>query len=336
MIAVVTGGSGFIGTNLVERLLAGGAEVRCLRRPGGGEPPGGASSRVLDLADAEALGHCEWLDDADVVFHVAGATRAVRERDFMAANVAPTRALLDAMRRRRCGARLVYVSSQAAAGPARDLEHPVREGDAPAPIEAYGRSKLAAERLVLEAGRDLPVTIVRPASVLGPRDRDFLVLFRMAQRGLVFHPGNAEQWISLADVADVVAVLLAAAVSPSAQGRTYFAAGHGPLTWRGLADAMAAVTGTTVRHRNLPRALVESVGLFGDLWGMLTRRPPLATTSKVALARPACWVCSDDRSRIDLGVRPARSLPAALEETYYWYLQHGWLRGDRRVASGAA
>src|SRR5881394_2713038 len=148
MIAVVTGGSGFIGQNLVSRLLTAGHVVRCLVRPGGGAPPPGATRHLIDFGAPASLLATPALDDADVVIHLAAVTKAVHRPEYREANVTPTRHLLGALVARLLRPRFVLVSSQAAAGPASDLEHPVGEDDAPRPVEAYGRSKLEAERIV--------------------------------------------------------------------------------------------------------------------------------------------------------------------------------------------
>ena len=92
---------------------------------------------------------------------------------------------------RRLAPRFVLVSSQAAAGPAADLARPVVEDDAPRPVEAYGASKLEAERVVRSFGDHVPFTIVRPSSIFGPFDRDFLTLFRFARHGVIVYPGVA-------------------------------------------------------------------------------------------------------------------------------------------------
>jgi nucleoside-diphosphate-sugar epimerase len=336
MIAVVTGGSGFIGQNLVHRLLTEGHEVRCLVRPTGGNAPKGAKRYVVRFDEPRTLLNSDALDGAHVVFHLAGATKAVRAEDFVAANVVPTRHLLGAITARRLYPKFVFISSQAAAGPAPARDREIDEDDVPRPVEAYGRSKLEAERVVKTFSDRLPATIVRPCSVFGPHDRDFLTLFRLARRGILLYPGIAEHWTSVLHVDDVVGGLLAAGKRESSVCRTYFLSSAEPVQWRAIGNHIAAAVGRRVRHIDVFAPLVQTASLAGEWIGRLTHTPTLANRSKAALSRHRFWVCSAARARHELAFRETRSLPDAVRDTYYWYRQSGWLGGSRRADSAVA
>src|SRR5436190_7977390 len=210
MIVAITGANGFIGQHLCERFAETGAVVRAIVR------------RDLDSPAID-----EAFDGVDVVVHAAGATRAPTRAALRTSNVELTKRVL-AVARRANVARFVFVSSQAAAGPASFLDAPVTEDMSAAPIEAYGRSKLAAEHLVRETD-GMSWVIVRPASVYGPRDRDFLAMFRLAQFGIAIHPGNRRQWISIVHVRDLVEGIVCAATVPDAAGGTFFLANPVPV-----------------------------------------------------------------------------------------------------------
>jgi nucleoside-diphosphate-sugar epimerase len=336
MIAVVTGGSGFIGQHLIRRLRRDGHQVRCLIRPSGAPVPEDVQRYVVRYDDPASLIACEALDGADVVFHLAGATRAIRSEDFRAANVTPTRHLLAAIAARGGFPRFVHVSTQAAAGPAPARHRAVVEEDVPRPIEAYGRSKLEAERIVEHFGDKVAATIVRPCAVFGPGDRDFLTLFRFAHRGLLVYPGVADHWLSILYVDDLIDGLLASASAPEAVARTYFLASEAPLQWRVLGELMAAAAERGVRHLNLPQTVVRTAAVVGDWVGRMTGTTPLANRSKALLAEPKYWLCSASRARRELGFAPSRSLPDAVRETYYWYHHSGWLGGSPRAGDSAA
>ncbi|HEU4997051.1 MAG TPA: NAD-dependent epimerase/dehydratase family protein [Gemmatimonadaceae bacterium] len=331
MIAAVTGGTGFIGRHLVRRLVADGATVRCLVRATSGEVETGSERHVVRFDDADTVRQCGALDGVDVVFHLAAATKAHGWGEFHAANVVPAVSLLEALVARRTACRFVFVSSQAAAGPATAREAPTTEIDAPHPVEAYGLSKLEAERVVASYGDRLSATIVRPCAVFGPGDQDFLTLFRLAGRGLVVYPGTADHWLSLLFVEDVVEGILAASREGKA-GRIYFLSSTAPIQWRTFGDHIAEAAGVPVRHLNVFGPAVQAASVAGEWIGRLTRRVTLANRSKAALARYPYWVCSGDRARTELGFTESRSLPVAVRDTYLWYLQSGWMRRAHRTA----
>lgn len=336
MIAVVTGASGFVGQNLVRRLRRDGHEVRCLVRPSGGGSPAGGTRHVVRFEEPASLLKCDALEGAHVVFHLAAATKAPGTAAFHAANVTPTRHLLGAIIARRLFPRFVFVSSQAAAGPAPDLHRKVEEADPPRPVEPYGRSKLEAERIVESFADRVPVTVVRPSAVFGPHDRDFLPLFRFASRGIIPYPGIAEHWFSVMHVDDLVGALIAAGTRPAAISRTYFVAGVEAIRWREFGDYIAAAAGRRVRHLNLPFAIVGPASMAGELWSRVSRRATIANRSKATLSRQKYWVCSASRAREDLALAESRSLPQAIRDTYYWYRQNGWLRGSSGARGAVA
>lgn len=331
MIAVVTGGTGFIGRHLVRRLLADGFTVRCLVRASSAEVEAGSERHVVRFDDAGSVGQCAALDGVDVVFHLAAATKAHGWSEFHAANVVPAVSLLEALTARRAACRFVFVSSQAAAGPAAARDAPTTETDAPRPVEAYGLSKLEAERVVASYADRLSATIVRPCAVFGPGDQDFLTLFRLAERGLVLYPGTAHHWLSLLCIEDVVEGILAASRGGKT-GRIYFLSSIVPVQWRTLGEHIAAAAGVPVRHLNLFGPAVQAASVAGEWIGRLTRRVTLANRSKAALARYPYWVCSGDRARNELGFAESRSLPDAVRDTYLWYLESGWMRRAHRTA----
>lgn len=328
MIAVITGSTGFIGRHLVDALLEQGAEVRALARP---ETPRGLRDPRLgyweaDLLDDRSVRESPIWTGATHVFHLAGMTKARTLDQFRGGNVFPTANVLAALAGRGGRPpRVVLVSSQAAAGPASAAEAPVREGDRPVPIEAYGRSKLQAEQAVVRYRDSLPVTIVRPSSVYGPGDRDFLNVFRQERRRVALRVVPRDHVLSLVHVRDLVRALVLAATSPVAIGRTYFVADEAPVSWGELYDAIDEVVGNHPISIRVPLPMLRLVARGGDLVSAVTGRPLIANRNKAALARPRWWVCDASRAREDLGWRAEVPLLDGLRETYTWYVEARWL-----------
>lgn len=327
MTTIVTGATGFIGRHLVDALAARGGEVRCLTR---GEPKSDSRPNVafhkVDYGRGDLGLAASVLRGATVVYHLAGATKAVSGADFREANLASTERLADRLVETRERPRLVLVSSQAAAGPALDANHPKTESDAAAPIEDYGRSKLAAERSVAARGPELPFTIVRPVAVFGPGDRDFLAIFEMAKRGVAVYPGIRHASVNTIYVADLVDGLIAAGRTPAAAGRTYFLGDDAARPWTSIYETIAEAVGQT-RPLELvvPRAIIGAAGAVGDFVGSLTGKPSIVGKSKALLATPKYWLCTSARARSDFAFATPTSLRDGMRMTYDWYLQHRWL-----------
>ena len=330
MKALVTGATGFVGSHLVERLLAGGMEVVCLLRRTSdpawlaGLP---VEKRTAALEEPDALRQA--VAGCDYVFHVAGLTRARTARQYLAVNAEGTRRLVEAVADRAPSVRrFVYVSSLAAVGPNPSAE-PLDEAAQPHPIDAYGRSKLAGERIVLAAADRLPVTIVRPPAVYGPRDRNVLPLFRAARRlGRVPIVGKASKQATFVHAADLARGIALAAASPAAVGKTYFL-GSGTYTMADVVAAVAATLGIRPRRLAIPALLARLAGEIGELKWALTGRSQIVSRRKVRDMLQPRWTCSWARARDELGYREQVGLADGMRQTADWYADRGWLAGGR-------
>lgn len=329
MTAIVTGATGFIGRHLVD-LLAIDREVRCLTRGRPeADPRASVSFHHVDYSRSDLGLPNETLQGVAEVYHLAGATEAVSASAFHAANFNVTARLLTALVTRGLRPRFIHVSSQAAAGPAPDAEHPKRETDAAAPIEDYGRSKLAAERAVQALGDHMPITIVRPVAVYGPGDRAFLSIFSLAKRGLLLYPGTRRSSVNTVYVVDLVKGIVAAARSQAAVGQTYFLGDDTPHPWTEIyAEVYATIAGAAGQRPleiSVPRGVVMVAGAVGDFVGSITGSSSLINRSKASLATPKYWLCSSSAARNDFGFTTPTSLRDGVRQTYDWYLQHRWL-----------
>lgn len=317
----VTGASGFIGLNLVRRLASVGWIVRGLARTprtarlieeAGGQPVSG------DLDDGPALERL--VEGAGVVIHLAGLVRALYPAELDLVNERGTQALTHAMVRRAPAARLVQVSSLAAAGPS-SPDRPRIEADPPAPISHYGRSKRKAE-LVVE-GSGLEWTIIRPAAVYGPGDKDFRFLFRLARRGIV--PDLGRRLYSLIHVDDLVDALLLASTHPAAINQTFFVTGPEDGSLADFGRIISGHLGRPTRRIRVPDWAAWSVGALTQGLAAITRRAPLLGIDKVREVTAGSWRCSNDLAGNLLGYAPRIGLEAGLTSTCDWYRERGLL-----------
>lgn len=326
-VAFVTGGTGFVGSHLVEALLARGVgEVRCLVRSDPKWLDGLPVTSVRgDLTSAEALR--EGLRGADAVYHVAGLTRAADQATLDRANVEGTRRLLAAVRDAAPDVReLVVTSSLEAMGPNRVRPDgwpiPATEADEPRPRSMYGRSKAAMERVVRDEFGDLQPVIVRPPAVYGPREADIFEMIRGASRGLfpVVGDGRAPR-LSLVHVRDLVGGMIGAASTP---GETYFVGSARAYSWDEVHAAVRSAVGRPVLRLPVPGALVGAAGRVSEWVGGLRGAVPPLTRDKAEAARHA-WACSVEKATTRFGYVPQVGLVEGMAETVAWYRAEGWL-----------
>ncbi|MGB7763297.1 MAG: NAD-dependent epimerase/dehydratase family protein [Bryobacteraceae bacterium] len=321
---LLTGGTGFVGSHVLERLRADGAPVRCLVRPKAGRWLEAASLGATEVAAgdlATGAGLEEALAGVETVIHLAGVTKALRREEYYDGNVRATTNLLLAME--GSGARLVHVSSLAAIGPSEAANRPVDEDAEPHPLTHYGKSKLEGERLVRAARPD--AVIVRPPVVYGPRDTDVFQILKTVAMGWSLQMTGGERWFSAIYVGDLAAELARLAASQAGAGRTYYLAHERPVSWSAMAACAARIMGVKLRVVRIPPALAEVVASCAEAWAQITDKPGILTEEKIAEARCAAWTCNTERARAELGFVAPTDLKQGLTQTLKWYKEAGWL-----------
>jgi len=323
---LLTGASGFVGRRLLPALLGAGHRIRALVREPARLPAAARRHPALEafrghLEDSVGLQGCG--EGVDLVLHLAGLVDARREADFAAVNVRGSEHLARAAARGAAPeARWIQLSSLAATGPG----DPVRDGDPPHPVSAYGRSKLAGEAAVAAAWPG-PLLVLRPPGIYGPGDRAFLPWFRATVRGRPAPlPVPAPSPLSLVHVDDVVAAILAVLRAPWPPERpAYHLAGPEAVAPVELLRRIAGATGG--RARVLPVPWILAAALARALWPChrFLGRPRYLTPDKLRELRVAAWHCTAEGLARDFGWRPAIGLETGLRDTAVAYRAAGWL-----------
>ena len=321
---LITGGTGFVGSHLVEAVCARGERLRCLVRRDSFKRhpfvlPAAAELAYGDLLSGEGLSDA--IEGASTVVHLAGVTKAHSTGEFYKGNVRATENLARAIAGR--GVRLVHVSSLAAIGPSTDGS-PVTDDAEPHPLTHYGTSKLEGERIVRALVPD--AVIVRPGVVYGPRDTDVLKLFKSISMGFVLEISGGERWFQAIYVKDLANGLLAAASTPQAGGRAYFLAHAKANTWSELSSAAARIMRKRTRVLRVPSPLAYTVGCVAEVWSRFTGKPGIISREKVREAQCRYWTCDTLRAAQELGFEASTPLELGLAQTLAWYKEARWLK----------
>jgi nucleoside-diphosphate-sugar epimerase len=321
--ALVTGGTGFIGSHLVADLVAKGWTVRCLVRPSSNlQWLDGLSIQPItaDLADADTSAIRKALDGVSTVFHFAGVTSSASDDRYTRVNAEGTRRIVTAMDEISPGAHLVFCSSIVAAGPVKGKKT-INETDSAKPMSLYGKSKLAAESIVEESG--LRYAIVRPPLVYGPRDKAVFSLFRFISHGYAPHLTTTNQKLSMVHVSDLVDGIQLI-VENDGRGIYYMTDGP-PHTWEELMKAIGAALGKEPKFISVSPGLADFVAKFEQVRGKVMGGKPFITPDRLNELFQTDWTCSDVRARLDLEYEPKVSLAEGIKSTAAWYRQAGWL-----------
>jgi dihydroflavonol-4-reductase len=322
MKVLITGGTGFIGSHLVERLRAHDAEIFALvRNP--------SRIRFLEGTDVhllkgDLLNIPELPSGLDAVFHLAGMTKALKSEDYYNVNQRGSASLFDALAKRGLSPKVIYLSSLAAGGPSwegRDR----KENDSPEPVTPYGKSKLLGEAEALARKDRFPLTILRVGAVYGPRDADFLNYFKYVRRGLLPSLGLKKKLFSLCYVKDLARALEMAAGADLASGEILNIADSIPRSFEDIGQAAAEALGTTPRRIIVPMLAVFGTALVSEFSSRLRRRPTAVNRNKYRDYRQQSWVADVQKSRERLAFVTEYTLDDGVYETIRWYRDNGWL-----------
>lgn len=299
-ILAITGGTGFVGSRLIDLALAAGHDVRALTRR-----PQPARAGVVWIEGA--LDTPKALDrlvmDADAVIHVAGVVNAPDRAGFVAGNITGTQAVVDAAERARVR-RFVHVSSLAAREPG---------------LSIYGWSKYEAEQVVAKSSLDW--AMVRPPAIYGPGDMEMRDLFRMAKMGIALLPPAGR--VSVIEVGDVAALLLA--LAEAGPSHEIYEPDDGQEGGWSYAELTRAV-GVAVGHKVLPVALPKAIlSLAAHVDQMFRGKGAKLTADRVGYLCHPDWTASPAKRPDPAMWVPQMPTPQGLAATAAWYRANGLL-----------
>ena len=324
---LVTGATGFTGSVLTRRLVARGARVTALVRPGAGVghlADAGITWVRGDIGDGALV--AEAMRGQRYVFHLAAAYRraGLPEAEYRRVHVTSTMRLAEHAARVAGFRRFVHVSTIGVHGdvsdPPADERSPFRPGD------VYQRTKADGELRIRDfaEAEGLPTTIMRPCAIYGPGDRRLWKLFRMARLGVFPLIGRGRRLYHLIHVEDLVTALLLAAGHPGAIGESFIVGNREWTTLDHMVRVVARALGRRVRFVRLPAApVVACAAACEAVCRPLGLEPPLHLRRVAFFTKDRAF----DTSKLNRVLRfvPARGNDDGLTDVARWYVNHGWL-----------
>lgn len=327
MKAFITGATGFVGSHLVDLLLENGIEVYCLRRKTSSIKwlQGKKVNYVFgDIYSNEVLE--EAIKDVDYVFHVAGLVKAKNKEAFERGNNLATKNLIEITARVNPNIKkFVHVSSLAVCGP-NIGDEPLTEEFIPRPITTYGITKREAEKEVLKFRDKIPVVIVRPPAIYGPRDTEIFVYFKTFSGGLNSIIGFGDKYLSLLHINDVVNGIYLAAIKETKSGDVFFISSDIEYNWDDISKAASKAMNKKAIKLRVPHFIVYTVGAISELIYMFSKSAPTLNLEKCKDLTRSGWFASNLKAKKILGFNESFSLEEGFKDTYEWYKKEGWLK----------
>lgn len=314
--ALITGSTGFIGSHLVESLLALGWDVSCLIRPKSQTTfLTGLPVRFFkgDIENQPSLENA--VKGQDYIFHVAARIRSTSLENYDRANHRFTKNLaLASLRANPNLKRFVYISSIAAAGPS----SPGSKSDETqicCPTSRYGQSKRRGEESLCEIWDRLPVTIIRPPNVYGPRQQETELLMKVIGRRIVPILKEEAASTSLIYIKDLIEGIIQASLSSRTVGQIYYLTDGIEYSWRKIILTLKDQTLGTGLFLPIPERIIyffawltdilKSTGIISIHFGRRIWRAMIQTP----------WIFSSAKAQKDFGFKARHSLREGMKET---------------------
>lgn len=310
MKVLVTGGTGFIGKHLLKALVSQGYKVEVLVRKTEDQEKVkkfGAKAILGNLGDLKSLRKI--VSRVDICYHLA----AIRNdwgyswKDYSQDNVEATRNLLTALSGQL--KHFIFISSVKASHP----------------TTLYGKSKLQAEKIVLEffSKKSLPLTIIRPAIVYGPEDSYSGMmpkLIRLIKNGRFLMVGDGENRLHLVYINDLVQAFLLAA-KRLGQGKIYTIASEKPLKLKDLVNLISNELKVKILPLKIPIVFAKITGMILEkIYPLLSKNEPLVTRNKVETIT-GDHIYDISYAKKELGFSPQVDYPEGIKKTINWYKQ---------------
>ncbi len=322
---LITGASGFLGYHLINAAIENNLEVYAAIRSKSNikhleDFP--IKYVVLNYSDEKELTKVFAEHGFDYVLHAAGTTKANSEKEYDLINNTYTHNLALAAAKNQQVKRFVFISSLAAIGPLKSTAEQINEHTQPNPVTAYGRSKLSAERSL--ATVKIPVTILRPTAIYGPREKDIFIITQYLNKRFEPYIGKAAQKLSFVYSKDMAALAVKALTADTVGA--YNVTDGKEYNRYEYARIVKNILGKKSLQLHLPVSLVKGLLFMVEKISAAMNKVPAVNREKLSELMAENWICDISKARQELNYSPAYDLQKGLEESIEWYKTNSWLK----------
>jgi len=324
---LITGASGFLGYHLIQSAIENGLEVyAAIRKNSDKKHLEGLPVQYLFLnyEDEAAITQQLTAHQIEFIVHAAGVTKAIHQDIYNQVNAGYTINLARAAE--KMGSKfkkMVFISSLAAIGPLPDPHQKILEDTFPNPVTAYGHSKLLAEKGL--AGINLPIIILRPTAVYGPRDKDIFILLKTLNSGFDPYIGNFIQQLSFVHARDVADVAVKSLLINETTGIYNITDGNSYDRYQ-FSDIAREILKKKAIRFHLPMPMVRSLAFVLETTNGWLKKPSVLSREKLLEIAAKNWICDVSKAKRELGFAPKFDLRKGLEDSISWYTKNNWLK----------
>lgn len=322
---LITGANGFVGSHVVEKCNEIGLEVWAAIRKYSNLDYLKASKVNFtspDFTNIELLKQEIEEKQYDFIIHIAGITKARFVKEYEQVNALYTANLGKAIKEcKHKVQKVVFMSSLGAIGPLRYNDGLITDNTPPLPVTAYGRSKLMAEEML--AALHLPLVVLRPTAVYGPREKDIFILLKTITKGFEPYLGKASQHLSFIYVKDLAQLTVSALFTPIigsynvTDGNCYDRYEFAQIVKKFLSNKTFKI--------HIPLRIVNLLAILSEKGSGLLNKTSVLNKEKLNELTAANWCCDISRLRSELRFSPQYNLQQGLEESINWYKANQWL-----------
>ena len=308
MKIVVTGATGFVGSNVVNKLKDHGDISVVARNISKAQALFKDSVKIYK---GDVLNYYSLLDafrGQDVVVHIAGLIKSFNVNRFYNVNTIGTKNVAKAARDAGVK-RVIYLSSLAARGPSETMS----------PVSNYGASKLKGEFEILRYINDYDIKILRPPIVYGPNETDLFLMFKLAKSGRL--PVMRNKYFSFIYVKDLADAIDRLVFSKIDKPSVYHISDGGAYSWQTVADAIFNAMNVKGHTIKISHPIVNFLAFFS----YFMKDRALFTLDKLGEIAADRWICGYDKLKEDTGFSPKDDINSGFQKTVEWYRSKGWL-----------
>jgi dihydroflavonol-4-reductase len=323
---VITGANGFVGSHLVEYLLAKGYDVHCILRKSSSTQwiknlP--ITIHTCGLDDIELLRPI--LSDAHYIYHIAGVVKEKNWAGYEYGNVTITKNIIEAALGSNTIKRIIVTASLACSAPA-SFGHPVTEDTPSNPLTYYGKSKLMQEQLALSYADRVPITVIRPPVVYGEREIELYEFYKAIKMHIFPSIGMDEKYLSLVYILDLVRGMHLAATAEASKGQQYFIGGdQEEYSWKEIASLTGQKLNSKFIRLKIPHFFVHIIMHISESISKIFGYTTMLNVQKANEMVQTSWSCSSAKAHRDFGYKAEYTLDQGLTRTIDWCKKEAWL-----------